>query len=48
MKTVVITGSAQGFGFEMAKVFRQNNFNVMLSDISEQGLEKAKSELSKT
>ena len=47
MKTVVITGSAQGFGFEMAKVFRQNNFNVMLSDISEQGLEKAKSELSK-
>ena len=42
MDTVVITGSAQGFGFEMAKVFRRNNFNVMLSDINESGLTKAK------
>ena len=24
MKTVVITGSARGLGFEMAKVFRKN------------------------
>ena len=47
MKTVVITGSAQGFGFEMAKVFRKNNFNVMLSDINEQALAKAAEELSK-
>ena len=38
MKSVVITGSARGFGFEMAKVFRKNNFNVMLSDINEEGL----------
>lgn len=38
MKTVVITGSARGFGFEMAKLFRVNNFNVVLSDINEQGL----------
>ena len=38
MKTVVITGSAQGFGFEMAKVFRKNNFNVVLSDINEKQL----------
>lgn len=47
MKTVVITGSAQGFGFEMAKVFRANNFNVVLSDINETKLEKAKIQLYK-
>ena len=47
MKTVVITGSAQGFGFEMAKVFRQNNFNVMLSDINAEKLEQAKKDLMK-
>jgi NAD(P)-dependent dehydrogenase (short-subunit alcohol dehydrogenase family) len=45
MKTVVITGSARGFGFEMAKVFRANNFNVVLSDINQQGLNDAKQEL---
>ncbi len=38
MKTVVITGSARGFGFCMASVFMQNGFNVVLSDINEQGL----------
>ena len=42
MKTVVITGSARGFGFELAKVFRKNDFNVVLSDINEGGLEQAK------
>lgn len=47
MKTVVITGSAQGFGFEIAKVFRKNDFNVMLSDINEEMLLKAKNELKK-
>ena len=47
MKTVVITGSARGFGYEMAKVFRANNFNVVLSDINEQGLNTAKQELLK-
>ena len=47
MKTVVITGSAQGFGFEMAKLFRANNFNVVLSDINEEKLQLAKEELSK-
>lgn len=31
MKTVVITGSARGLGLEMAKVFKQNNYNVVLS-----------------
>lgn len=47
MKTVVITGSAQGFGFEMAKVFRKNDWNVVLSDIDEVRLDLAKMELLK-
>ena len=45
MKTVVITGSARGLGYELAKVFRRNNYNVVLSDIMEEKLEKAKGEL---
>lgn len=45
MKTVVITGSARGFGFEMLKLFRRNNFNVVLCDISEYNLKQAKKEL---
>ena len=45
MKTVVITGSARGLGFEMAKVFRRNNVNVVLSDLKEEALIKAKSVL---
>ena len=45
MKTVVITGSARGLGFEMAKVFRKNNLNVVLSDLNKENLENAKIEL---
>lgn len=40
-KTVVITGSARGLGFEMAKNFREANLNVVVSDINETNLEKA-------
>ena len=47
MKTVVITGSARGLGFEMAKIFRQNNFNVVISDLNEEKLDVAKKELKK-
>jgi len=47
MKTVVITGSARGLGFEMAKVFRKNDWNVVLSDLDEQKLKAAKSKLEK-
>ena len=47
MKTVVITGSARGLGFEMAKVFKKNNINVVISDLSEDNLEKAKNEINK-
>ena len=35
MKTVIITGSANGFGYEMLKLFRENNCNVVLTDINE-------------
>ena len=47
MKTVVITGSARGLGFEMAKVFKRNNINVVISDLYEETLKKAKEELDK-
>ena len=47
MKTVVITGSARGLGFEMAKVFRKNNVNVVISDLRLESLENAKTELLK-
>ena len=47
MKTVVITGSARGLGLEMAKVFRKNNLNVIISDLNLDKLELAKQELEK-
>ena len=47
MRTVVITGSARGLGLEMAKVFRKNNTNVVISDLSMDKLEIAKEELLK-
>ena len=47
MKTVVITGSARGLGLEMAKVFRENNLNVVISDINEESLKKSKQVLEK-
>lgn len=48
MKTVVITGSARGLGFNMAKYFREYNYNVVISDLKEESLIKAKDELEKT
>ncbi len=45
MKTVVITGSARGLGLCMAKVFRKNNFNVVISDLKEENLKNAAEEL---
>lgn len=47
MKTVVITGSARGFGYEMIKLFRENGFNTVLCDLSDDALQKAKVELEK-
>ena len=45
MKTAVITGSARGLGFEMAKQFRKNNFNVVISDLKDEDLKEAKKRL---
>lgn len=47
MKTVVITGSARGLGYELAKEFRNKGYNIVLSDIMEDNLNKAKLELEK-
>ena len=46
-RTVVITGSARGLGFEMARCFRKKNFNVVISDINKKDIEHAKGELLK-
>lgn len=45
MKTVVITGSARGLGFEMAKNFKKADYNVVISDINETNMAKAKESL---
>ena len=48
MKTVVITGSARGLGYNMARFFREYNYNVVLSDLNEEKLKIVKEELEKT
>jgi len=45
MKTVVITGSARGFGYAMLSLFLKNDFNVVLCDVNEEELKNAKSKL---
>ena len=45
MKTVVITGSARGFGYAMAELFRERDFNVVLCDVSEEALKVAKEKM---
>ena len=47
MKTVVITGSARGFGYAMIELFYKNNFNVVLCDVNELELKNAKEKLNK-
>ena len=41
MKTVVITGSARGLGYEMLKLFRENNYNVVGGDVNEECVKEA-------
>ncbi len=41
MKTVVITGSTRGFGYEMAKVFLRNDWNVVINGVNENRLNRA-------
>lgn len=45
MRSVVITGSARGLGFEMAKVFSRKGCNVIISDIDEEKLKDARREI---
>ncbi len=45
MKTVVITGSTRGLGFEMAKLFRQNGWNLVINGTNPKRLEQARAEL---
>ena len=45
MKTVVITGSSRGLGWELAKCFRASGLNVVLNGVSEERLVKAKEAL---
>ena len=47
MKTVVITGSARGLGLCMSKFFREYDYNVVISDLKEENLIKAKESLEK-
>ena len=45
MSTVVITGSARGFGLCQAKKFKELGYNVVISDINEENLKKALEDL---
>ena len=45
MKTVVITGSGRGFGYEMAKEFLKYNYNVVITDINKDVLKSAEENL---
>ena len=46
-KTAVITGSARGLGFEMAKQFLAHKYNVSICDVNKDALKKAEAELKK-
>lgn len=45
MKSVVITGSARGLGYNMAVNFRKHGYNIVLSDLKEDNLKEAKKNL---
>ena len=45
MKTVVITGSSKGLGYEMAKEFLGKGFNVMISGANPKNIELCQSKL---
>ena len=47
MKTVVITGSARGFGLAMLECFKKENYNVVICDINETSIQEAESHLKK-
>ena len=45
MKTVVITGSARGFGYAMLEKFYRKDYNVVICDVNEEELENAKNKI---
>jgi NAD(P)-dependent dehydrogenase (short-subunit alcohol dehydrogenase family) len=45
MKTAVITGSTRGLGYEMAKLFHENGWNLVLNGVNPERLQKAVEEL---
>ena len=45
MEYVLITGSASGLGLEFAKIYAKDEQNLILVDMNEEGLEKAKESL---
>ena len=45
MKTAVITGSTRGLGFEMAKLFRKNGWDLVINGVNAERLQKAVDEL---
>ena len=47
MRTVVITGSARGFGYAMLELFYEKGFNVVICDINKEELLNAKEKLGK-
>ena len=47
MKTVVITGSTRGLGFEMAVCFRRYGWNVLVNGVNKERLENAVGALKK-
>ena len=47
MKNVLITGATSGIGYEFAKVFAKNNYNLILCSRNKESLYKIKSEISK-
>ena len=48
MKTVVITGSARGFGYAMLEEFYKKDYNVVVCDINEKLVNEAKQKLKKS
>ena len=44
-KVAIITGSARGIGFEIGKIFAENGARVVLSDLDQNTVEKAASDL---
>lgn len=47
MRTVVVTGSARGFGYSMLEEFYKKGFNVILCDINEDELKRSSDRLNK-